>query len=238
MSLPCSSLDRWKSHADPVDCLFCATRSTPSGESNKGYSSRQQRTREWGGEGGDGRDDSGSGSINFEVPCSRGILVERRKASWEGGFLEERGRSALFLFGTPLSSRSAGGQRAGMGTTAMGGGFGDGGWGMGAWGMGWMRTTVCVRHCQKAFAQTRGSKRCFGGWGGVAWCGVVGVNTFVTSYAANWLDGSKALVEERKGRRRTRRTRRAWQRWLKGPFFCTPATAHPSDLSGLALSLP
>jgi hypothetical protein len=63
------------------------------------------------------------------------------------------------------------------------------------------------------------------------------VNTFATSYAANWLDGSKALVEERRrGKRRTRR-RRAWQRWLKGLFFCTPATADPSDLSGLAFAL-
>ena len=120
-----------------------------------------------GGEGGDGRDDSGSGSINFEVPCSRGILVERRKASWEGGFLEERGRRALFLFGTPLSSRSAGGQRAGMGATAMGG-FGDGGLGDG------MDANDCVcPSLSKGFRakQEAASAALVGGvvWRGVVW---------------------------------------------------------------------
>jgi hypothetical protein len=52
---------------------------------------------------------------------------------------------------------------------AKGQGWGDGGWGMGD-GMD-ANDCVCPSLSKRLSRKTRGSKRCFGGWGGVVRCG-------------------------------------------------------------------
>ena len=97
---------------------------------------------------------------------------------------------------------------------------------------------VCPSNVKRLSRKTRGSKRCFDGGVrcSVVWCVCVCVcvcvceyvRNFVCSDLAGWVGGTGGGEEEDD-------EEEAWQRRLKGPFFCTPATADPSDLSGLAL---
>jgi hypothetical protein len=56
-----------------------------------------------------------------------------------------------------------------------------------------MRTTVCVRHCQKAFAKNKRQQALLRwvGWCGVVWCGGCEyVRNSVCSELAGWVEGT------------------------------------------------
>ena len=113
-----SSLVRWSSHADLVDCLFSFLRdSLDSSRSGEAATKDLEGAGDNSGcvNGGDGRDDSAADYQISAFPAVRGVLVERRKAGL-GGWISGRRRAkrAMPVWNTPQAKArsSAGGSKS------------------------------------------------------------------------------------------------------------------------------